>query len=239
MVKKACGALLLTVLPLSAVLVGCSDSSAAEDSMPENAGTQSKMESSAPLPPVPSDAELQQSTDPDTDPSLTEPTGSTPPHSSIPSNPRAAEDPYLPPQAYIPPSSPSSSSTAPSKTTTPSPTTEAVDTASDRVSSPKPSKPIPLLPEDDSEDSKSGLPQEGGNATAAPKPPSAEVQPQPGTAPLSPSEPSQKAPSSEQRPSRGTSSPSASQNTSPHIENSGAASGASGLLGTIDNGSED
>lgn len=233
MVKKACGALLLTVLPLSAVLIGCSDSSAAEGSMPENAGTQSKMESSAPLPPVPSDAELQQSTDPDADPSLTEPTGSTPPHSSTPSNPGAAEDPYLPPQAYIPPSSPSSSATAPSKTTAPSTTTEAVDSSSDQVSSPKPSKPVPLLPEDNSEDSKGGLPQQGGSAAAEPKPPSAEVQPQSGTAPLSPSTPPQKAPSSEQRPS------SASQNAFPHIRNSGDASGASRLLGTIDSSSED
>ncbi|MGX6515431.1 MAG: hypothetical protein ACWM05_01405 [Corynebacterium amycolatum] len=49
MVKKAFGALLLAALPLSATLVGCSDSSAAKGANPENAGSQSKMEKSCVL----------------------------------------------------------------------------------------------------------------------------------------------------------------------------------------------
>ena len=101
MVKKAFGALLLAALPLSVSLVGCSDSNAAEGANPENAGSQSKMETSAPLPPVPSDAELQQSTESNSDSSLTETTGSLVPRPTTPSSSEIVEDPYLPPQAYI------------------------------------------------------------------------------------------------------------------------------------------
>ena len=123
MVKKAFGALLLAALPLSVSLVGCSDSSAAEGANPENAGSQSEMETSAPLPPVPSDAELQQTTEPNSDSSLTETNDSLVSRPTTSSSTEIVEDPYLPPQAYIPPTSTSSSATTPTSTTSTPPTT--------------------------------------------------------------------------------------------------------------------
>ena len=196
MVKKAFGALLLAALPLSVSLVGCSDSSAAEGANPENAGSQSKMETSAPLPPVPSDAELQQSTESNSDSSLTETTGSLVPRPTTPSSTEIVEDPYLPPQAYIPPTSASSSTTTPTSTTSTPPTsTETTEPTSDGVSSPTPSKPVPLLPEDNSEKPNDSLPEGDGGAAAEPKPPSS--QSQSGTQTTTPSETPQKTPSKE------------------------------------------
>ena len=196
MVKKAFGALLLAALPLSVSLVGCSDSNAAEGANPENAGSQSKMETSAPLPPVPSDAELQQSTESNSDSSLTETTGSLVPRPTTPSSTEIVEDPYLPPQAYIPPTSASSSTTTPTSTTSTPPTsTETTEPTSDDVSSPTPSKPVPLLPEDNSEKPNDSLPEGDGGAAAEPKPPSS--QSQSGTQTTTPSETPQKTPSKE------------------------------------------
>lgn len=198
MVKKAFGALLLAALPLSVSLVGCSDSSAAEGANPENAGSQSKMETSAPLPPVPSDAELQQSTESNSDSSLTETTGSLVPRPTTPSSTEIVEDPYLPPQAYIPPTSTNSSTTTPTSTTsTPPTTTETTEPTSDDVSSPTPSKPVPLLPEDNSEKPNDSLPEGDGDAAAEPKPPSSQAQSQSGTQTTTPSETPQKTPSKE------------------------------------------
>lgn len=206
MAKKALGALLLAALPLSAMLVSCSDSSAAEGENPEKVGSPSKMETSAPLPPVPSDAELQQSTDSDSDSSLTESTGNPSPRSTTPPSTGTVEDPYLPPQAYIPPPSPSSNPATPTSTasmpSTTTATTETTEAESDRVSSPKPSKPVPLLPEDNAEKPKDGLPQGGGSAAGEPKPPSAEAKPQSGTEALAPPEISQKVPTNEPTPSK-------------------------------------
>ena len=201
MVKKAFGALLLAALPLSVSLVGCSDSSAAEGANPENAGSQSKMETSAPLPPVPSDAELQQSTESNSDSSLTETTGSLVPRPTTPSSTEIVEDPYLPPQAYIPPTSTNSSTTTPTSTTsTPPTTTETTEPTSDDVSSPTPSKPVPLLPEDNSEKPNDSLPEGDGDAAAEPKPPSSQAQSQSGTQTTTPSETPQKTPSKEPTP---------------------------------------
>lgn len=198
MVKKAFGALLLAALPLSASLVGCSDSGAAKGANPENAGSQSKMETSAPLPPVPSDAELQQSTEPNSDSSLTETTGSLVPRPTTPSSTEIVEDPYLPPQAYIPPTSTSSSATTPTSTTSAPPTTtETTEPTSDDISSPTPSKPVPLLPEDNSEKPNDSLPEGDGGAAADPKPPSSQAQSQSGTQTTTPSETPQKTPSKE------------------------------------------
>lgn len=198
MVKKAFGALLLAALPLSVSLVGCSDSSAAEGANPENAGSQSKMETSAPLPPVPSDAEQQQSTESNSDSSLTETTGSLVPRPTTPSSTEIVEDPYLPPQAYIPPTSTNSSTTTPTSTTsTPPTTTETTEPTSDDVSSPTPSKPVPLLPEDNSEKPNDSLPEGDGDAAAEPKPPSSQAQSQSGTQTTTPSETPQKTPSNE------------------------------------------
>lgn len=189
MAKKAFGALLLTALPLSAVLVGCSDSNAAESSMPEKAGAESKLETSAPLPPVPSDAELQQGNEADTDSSMAEPTGSTSPHMVAPSQTESVDDPYLPPQAYIPPPPRGSSSATPTTTTEPSTTVEVTETTSERVPSPKPSKPVPLLPEDNPENPKDNRPQDSDSSTET-KPPSAGAQSQSGPKPPAPAEPS-------------------------------------------------
>lgn len=198
MVKKAFGALLLAALPLSVSLVGCSDSSAAEGANPENAGSQSKMETSAPLPPVPSDAEQQQSTESNSDSSLTETTGSLVPRPTTPSSTEIVEDPYLPPQAYIPPTSTNSSTTTPTSTTsTPPTTTETTEPTSDDVSSPTPSKPVPLLPEDNSEKPNDSLPEGDGDAAAEPKPPSSQAESQSGTQTTTPSESPQKTPSKE------------------------------------------
>ena len=198
MVKKAFGALLLAALPLSASLVGCSDSNAAKGANPENAGSQSEMETSAPLPPVPSDAELQQSTESNSDSSLTETTGSLVPRPTTPSSTEIVEDPYLPPQAYIPPTSASSSTTTPTSTTSTPPTsTETTEPTSDGVSSPTPSKPVPLLPEDNSEKPNDSLPEGDGGAAAEPKPPSSQAQSQSGTQTTTPSETPQKTPSNE------------------------------------------
>lgn len=198
MVKKAFGALLLAALPLSASLVGCSDSSAAKGANPENAGSQSKMETSAPLPPVPSDAELQQTTEPNSDSSLTETNGSLVPRPTTSSSTEIVEDPYLPPQAYIPPTSTSSSATTPTSTTsTPPTTTETTKPTSDDISSPTPSKPVPLLPEDNSEKPNDSLPEGDGGAPAEPKPPSSQAQSQSGTQTTTPSETPQKTPSKE------------------------------------------
>lgn len=198
MVKKAFGALLLAALPLSVSLVGCSDSNAAEGANPKNAGSQSKMETSAPLPPVPSDAELQQSTESNSDSSLTETTGSLVPRPTTPSSSEIVKDPYLPPQAYIPPTSTSSSTTTPTSTTsTPPTTTETTEPTSDDVSSPTPSKPVPLLPEDNSEKPNDSLPEGDGDAAAEPKPPSSQAESQSGTQTTTPSESPQKTPSKE------------------------------------------
>ena len=198
MVKKAFGALLLAALPLSATLVGCSDSSAAKGANPENAGSQSKMETSAPLPPVPSDAELQQTTEPNSDSSLTETNDSLVPRPTTSSSTEIVEDPYLPPQAYIPPTSTSSSATTPTSTTsTPPTTTETTEPTSDDISSPTPSKPVPLLPEDNSEKPNDSLPEGDGGAAAEPKPPSSQAQSQSGTQTTTPSETPQKTPSKE------------------------------------------
>lgn len=198
MVKKAFGALLLAALPLSATLVGCSDSSAAKGANPENAGSQSKMETSAPLPPVPSDAELQQTTEPNSDSSLTETNDSLVPRPTTSSSTEIVEDPYLPPQAYIPPTSTSSSATTPTSTTsTPPTTTETTEPTSDDVSSPTPSKPVPLIPEDNSEKPNDSLPEGDGGAAAEPKPPSSQAQSQSGTQTTTPSETPQKTPSKE------------------------------------------
>ena len=198
MVKKAFGALLLAALPLSVSLVGCSDSSAAEGANPENAGSQSEMETSAPLPPVPSDAELQQTTEPNSDSSLTETNDSLVSRPTTSSSTEIVEDPYLPPQAYIPPTSTSSSATTPTSTTsTPPTTTETTEPTSDDVSSPTPSKPVPLLPEDNSEKPNDSLPEGDGGAAAEPKPPSSQAQSQSGTQTTTPSETPQKTPSKE------------------------------------------
>ncbi|MDK7236991.1 hypothetical protein QP460_005470 [Corynebacterium amycolatum] len=198
MVKKAFGALLLAALPLSATLVGCSDSSAAKGANPENAGSQSEMETSAPLPPVPSDAELQQTTEPNSDSSLTETNDSLVPRPTTSSSTEIVEDPYLPPQAYIPPTSTSSSATTPTSTTsTPPTTTETTEPTSDDISSPTPSKPVPLLPEDNSEKPNDSLPEGDGGAAAEPKPPSSQAQSQSGTQTTTPSETPQKTPSKE------------------------------------------
>lgn len=208
MVKKAFGALLLAALPLSVSLVGCSDSNAAEGANPENAGSQSKMETSAPLPPVPSDAELQQSTESNSDSSLTETTGSLVPRPTTPSSSEIVKDPYLPPQAYIPPTSTSSSTTTPTSTTsTPPTTTETTEPTSDDVSSPTPSKPVPLLPEDNSEKPNDSLPEGDGDAAAEPKPPSSQAESQSGTQTTTPSETPQKTPSKEPMPPKWTESP--------------------------------
>ena len=208
MVKKAFGALLLAALPLSVSLVGCSDSSAAEGANPENAGSQSKMETSAPLPPVPSDAELQQSTESNSDSSLTETTGSLVPRPTTPSSTEIVEDPYLPPQAYIPPASTNSSTTTPTSTTsTPPTTTETTEPTSDDVSSPTPSKPVPLLPEDNSEKPNDSLPEGDGDAAAEPKPPSSQAQSQSGTQTTTPSETPQKTPSNEPTSPKGPTPP--------------------------------
>lgn len=208
MVKKAFGALLLAALPLSVSLVGCSDSSAAEGANPENAGSQSKMETSAPLPPVPSDAELQQSTESNSDSSLTETTGSLVPRPTTPSSTEIVEDPYLPPQAYIPPTSTNSSTTTPTSTTsTPPTTTETTEPTSDDVSSPTPSKPVPLLPEDNSEKPNDSLPEGDGDAAAEPKPPSSQAQSQSGTQTTTPSETPQKTPSNEPTSPKGPTPP--------------------------------
>lgn len=198
MVKKAFGALLLAALPLSASLVGCSDSNAAKGANPENAGSQSEMETSAPLPPVPSDAELQQTTEPNSDSSLTETNDSLVSRPTTSSSTEIVEDPYLPPQAYIPPTSTSSSATTPTSTTsTPPTTTETTEPTSDDVSSPTPSKPVPLLPEDNSEKPNDSLPEGDGGAAAEPKPPSSQAQSQSGTQTTTPSETPQKTPSKE------------------------------------------
>ncbi|MFW9213744.1 hypothetical protein ACOJA0_01035 [Corynebacterium amycolatum] len=198
MAKKAFGALLLAALPLSATLVGCSDSSAAKGANPENAGSQSKMETSAPLPPVPSDAELQQTTEPNSDSSLTETNDSLVSRPTRSSSTEIVEDPYLPPQAYIPPTSTSSSATTPTSTTsTPPTTTETTEPTSDDISSPTPSKPVPLLPEDNSEKPNDSLPEGDGGAAAEPKPPSSQAQSQAGTQTTTPSETPQKTPSKE------------------------------------------
>lgn len=198
MVKKAFGALLLAALPLSASLVGCSDSNAAKGANPENAGSQSEMETSAPLPPVPSDAELQQTTEPNLDSSLTETNDSLVSRPTTSSSTEIVEDPYLPPQAYIPPTSTSSSATTPTSTTsTPPTTTETTEPTSDDVSSPTPSKPVPLLPEDNSEKPNDSLPEGDGGAAAEPKPPSSQAQSQSGTQTTTPSETPQKTPSKE------------------------------------------
>ncbi|MCG7245572.1 hypothetical protein MHW99_06945 [Corynebacterium sp. ACRPX] len=208
MVKKAFGALLLAALPLSVSLVGCSDSSAAEGANPENAGSQSKMETSAPLPPVPSDAELQQSTESNSDSSLTETTGSLVPRPTTPSSTEIVEDPYLPPQAYIPPTSTNSSTTTPTSTTsTPPTTTETTEPTSDDVSSPTPRKPVPLLPEDNSEKPNDSLPEGDGDAAAEPKPPSSQAQSQSGTQTTTPSETPQKTPSNEPTSPKGPTPP--------------------------------
>lgn len=208
MVKKAFGALLLAALPLSVSLVGCSDSNAAEGANPENAGSQSKMETSAPLPPVPSDAELQQSTESNSDSSLTETTGSLAPRPTTPSSSEIVKDPYLPPQAYIPPTSTSSSTTTPTSTTsTPPTTTETTEPTSDDVSSPTPSKPVPLLPEDNSEKPNDSLPEGDGDAAAEPKPPSSQAQSQSGTQTTTPSETPQKTPSNEPTSPKGPTPP--------------------------------
>lgn len=201
MVKKAFGALLLAALPLSASLVGCSDSNAAKGANPENAGSQSEMETSAPLPPVPSDAELQQTTEPNSDSSLTETNDSLVSRPTTSSSTEIVEDPYLPPQAYIPPTSTSSSATTPTSTTsTPPTTTETTEPTSDDVSSPTPSKPVPLLPEDNSEKPNDSLPEGDGGAAAEPKPPSSQAQSQSGTQTTTPSETPQKTPSKEPTP---------------------------------------
>ena len=198
MVKKAFGALLLAALPLSASLVGCSDSNAAKGANPENAGSQSEMETSAPLPPVPSDAELQQTTEPNSDSSLTETNDSLVSRPTTSSSTEIVEDPYLPPQAYIPPTSTSSSATTPTSTTsTPPTTTETTEPTSDDISSPTPSKPVPLLPEDNSEKPNDSLPEGDGGAAAEPKPPSSQAQSQSGTQTTTPSETPQKTPSKE------------------------------------------
>ena len=198
MVKKAFGALLLAALPLSASLVGCSDSNAAKGANPENAGSQSEMETSAPLPPVPSDAELQQTTEPNSDSSLTETNDSLVSRPTTSSSTEIVEDPYLPPQAYIPPTSTSSSATTPTSTTsTPPTTTETTESTSDDISSPTPSKPVPLLPEDNSEKPNDSLPEGDGGAAAEPKPPSSQAQSQSGTQTTTPSETPQKTPSKE------------------------------------------
>ncbi|UVE01431.1 hypothetical protein [Corynebacterium amycolatum] len=198
MVKKAFGALLLAALPLSASLVGCSDSNAAKGANPENAGSQSEMETSAPLPPVPSDAELQQTTEPNSDSSLTETNDSLVSRPTTSSSTEIVEDPYLPPQAYIPPTSTSSSATTPTSTTsTPPTTTETTEPTSDDISSPTPSKPVPLLPEDNSEKPNDSLPEGDGGAAAEPKPPSSQAQSQAGTQTTTPSETPQKTPSKE------------------------------------------
>lgn len=198
MVKKAFGALLLAALPLSATLVGCSDSSAAKGANPENAGSQSEMETSAPLPPVPSDAELQQTTEPNSDSSLTETNDSLVSRPTTSSSTEIVEDPYLPPQAYIPPTSTSSSATTPTSTTsTPPTTTETTEPTSDDISSPTPSKPVPLLPENNSEKPNDSLPEGDGGAAAEPKPPSSQAQSQSGTQTTTPSETPQKTPSKE------------------------------------------
>lgn len=198
MVKKAFGALLLAALPLSASLVGCSDSNAAKGANPENAGSQSEMETSAPLPPVPSDAELQQTTEPNSDSSLTETNDSLVSRPTTSSSTEIVEDPYLPPQAYIPPTSTSSSATTPTSTTsTPPTTTETTESTSDDISSPTPSKPVPLLPEDNSEKPNDSLPEGDGGAAAEPKPPSSQAQSQAGTQTTTPSETPQKTPSKE------------------------------------------
>ncbi|OFO26805.1 hypothetical protein HMPREF3053_09485 [Corynebacterium sp. HMSC064E07] len=201
MVKKAFGALLLAALPLSASLVGCSDSNAAKGANPENAGSQSEMETSAPLPPVPSDAELQQTTEPNSDSSLTETNDSLVSRPTTSSSTEIVEDPYLPPQAYIPPTSTSSSATTPTSTTsTPPTTTETTEPTSDDISSPTPSKPVPLLPEDNSEKPNDSLPEGDGGAAAEPKPPSSQAQSQSGTQTTTPSETPQKTPSKEPTP---------------------------------------
>ena len=201
MVKKAFGALLLAALPLSASLVGCSDSNAAKGANPENAGSQSEMETSAPLPPVPSDAELQQTTEPNSDSSLTETNDSLVSRPTTSSSTEIVEDPYLPPQAYIPPTSTSSSATTPTSTTsTPPTTTETTEPTSDDISSPTPSKPVPLLPEDNSEKPNDSLPEGDGDAAAEPKPPSSQAQSQSGTQTTTPSETPQKTPSKEPTP---------------------------------------
>ena len=198
MVKKAFGALLLAALPLSASLVGCSDSNAAMGANPENAGSQSEMETPAPLPPVPSDAELQQTTEPNSDSSLTETNDSLVSRPTTSSSTEIVEDPYLPPQAYIPPTSTSSSATTPTSTTsTPPTTTETTESTSDDISSPTPSKPVPLLPEDNSEKPNDSLPEGDGGAAAEPKPPSSQAQSQAGTQTTTPSETPQKTPSKE------------------------------------------
>ncbi|TXS82053.1 hypothetical protein CHU72_03755 [Corynebacterium sp. LK12] len=208
MVKKAFGALLLAALPLSASLVGCSDSSAAEGANPENAGSQSKMETSAPLPPVPSDAELQQTTEPNSDSSLTETNDSLVSRPTTSSSTEIVEDPYLPPQAYIPPTSTSSSATTPTSTTsTPPTTTETTEPTSDDISSPTPSKPVPLLPEDNSEKPNDSLPEGDGDAAAEPKPPSSQAQSQSGTQTTTPSETPQKTPSNEPTSPKGPTPP--------------------------------
>ena len=198
MVKKAFGALLLAALPLSASLVGCSDSNAAKGANPENAGSQSEMETSAPLPPVPSDAELQQTTEPNSDSSLTETNDSLVSRPTTSSSTEIVEDPYLPPQANIPPTSTSSRATTPTSTTsTPPTTTETTESTSDDISSPTPSKPVPLLPEDNSEKPNDSLPEGDGGAAAEPKPPSSQAQSQAGTQTTTPSETPQKTPSKE------------------------------------------
>ena len=208
MVKKAFGALLLAALPLSASLVGCSDSNAAKGANPENAGSQSEMETSAPLPPVPSDAELQQTTEPNSDSSLTETNDSLVSRPTTSSSTEIVEDPYLPPQAYIPPTSTSSSATTPTSTTsTPPTTTETTEPTSDDVSSPTPSKPVPLLPEDNSEKPNDSLPEGDGGAAAEPKPPSSQAQSQSGTQTTTPSEAPQKTPSNEPTSPKGPTPP--------------------------------
>lgn len=181
MVKKAFGALLLVTLPLNVPLAGCSDSSATEGASPENTDSQSEMRTSVSLPPAPSDAEPQQSTEPNSDSSLTETTGNLIPHLTTSSSTEIVEDSYLPPQAYIPPTSTNSSVTTLTSTTSTLPTiTGTIKSTSGNTSSPTSSEPAPLLPGDDLEKPNDGIPKGDGGAVAEPKPPSLQPQSQSG-----------------------------------------------------------
>lgn len=188
MAKKAFRSLLLTTLPLSAALVSCSTGGVAENAHPENAGAHSTMHTSAPLPPVPSDAELeQQSADAGASSetkspyseSFSESGNMDVPHHSKSST--ANDDPYLPPQAYIPPAEATTEpqpTTSPETTTSTSPssTAGAPSTPTSRVAAPKPSKPIPLLPD-------------GGANGADGAVPTPHAEPNPGTTPTLPGKP--------------------------------------------------
>lgn len=154
MVKRALEGALLAALPIGALLAGCSNGDAAENAPLQTVGDHSTRDSSNPLRPVPSDAELQQQITG----SANEPAATASPNSSAsnstarkgspPSSPstQSADDPYLPPQAYIP------SDNAPSKQQSPSP----VEPSPRPVSAPvedngetaslSPRKPVPLFP---------------------------------------------------------------------------------------------